>query len=252
MSAPASPLHPIPEIRPPDQLPDEPFVFEPPGATEACLMVHGSTGTASDLRELGAYLQRYGIAVHGIALPGHARRPVSLHGIHPDRCLDVVGQRWRALRERYAIVHVLGFSFGGALTLDLATREELDQLILLAPGLFIKIGPKDVLGALLGVFLPGTWIHDRMVWHVRLLRYFAGLGKRLDAVRCPVLMVHARDDYLVKWQSSVAIDRRVSSAERRLVLLEAGGHLLPWGPAYRTVWREVAERIVWYRSMRSA
>ena len=93
--------------------------------------------------------------------------------------------------------------------------------------------------ALLGILLPWTWIHDRMRWHLTLLRYFRILRKQLHHIRCPVLLMHAHDDYLVRVKSSVTIHVGVSSRDRKLIVLDEGGHLLPWGPAYQRVWREI-------------
>ena len=64
-----------------------------------------------------------------------------------------------------------------------------------------------------------------------------------DALRGVDLIMHAGDDALVGLRGSLAIFDRVASRDRRLVVLERGGHRLPWGPAHRRVWEEVARWI---------
>jgi carboxylesterase len=238
---PALPDLPDLSVLAPASLPDDPFVLD--GARpEACLLVHGSTGTPGDLRGLGEHLHGRGFTVHGIALPGHRRRPARLDGIGWRDCARSVHEAWAALRPGHDRVHVIGFSFGASLTLDLAAREPVDTLTVLAPGLFVQLSARELLGATLGL-LPGTWMHARLRWNLGLLSFFRALRGELPRVTCPLLVVHALDDPLVRPESSRVVHESVSSRERRLLLLEEGGHILPWGPAHARVWEAVARHV---------
>jgi carboxylesterase len=221
--------------------PDDPYYME--GSEEhACLLVHGSTGTAGDLRGLADHLHGRGFTVRGVSLPGHARRPARLAGIGWQDCYGVVHDAWRELVARYRHVHVIGFSFGGSLSIHLAANEPVEDLVLLAPGLHVNISARDVVGASLGL-VPGTWMHTRLRWNLKLLAFFRIIAGELERVTCPVLIMHARDDPLVKVQSSIDVDAGIGSTQKRLIILEEGGHLLPWGPAHRQVWREVVAHL---------
>ncbi len=231
-------LRDIPPTRPAVELSDQPFTHH--GTTgQACLLVHGFTGTPSDVAQLGRYLHECGHTVHAPALPGHAQRPVQLRGVHWTDCYARVHQAWRRLAAEYERVHVVGFSFGGTLALHLAANEPVDGLALLAPGVFVRIRARDIVGGFLGL-IPGTWLHERLRWHLMLLRVFRMVRGELARVRCPLLVLHARDDLLVQSRGALWVYDHVSSPDRRLVYLRDGGHLLPWGPAYPEVWNELS------------
>src|SRR5688572_558939 len=70
--------------------PDHGFFLSGPDHADACLLVHGSAGTAGDMRLLGEYLHRRGYSVLGIALPGHRARPADLNGVGWKACYEVV------------------------------------------------------------------------------------------------------------------------------------------------------------------
>src|SRR5438128_2698936 len=52
----------------------EPFRFDAPGTT-ACLLVHGFTRSAFEVRELGRHLAECGVSARGLLLSGHGTRP---------------------------------------------------------------------------------------------------------------------------------------------------------------------------------
>jgi carboxylesterase len=190
------------------------------------------------MRFLGEFLHQRGYSVEGVALPGHRSRPSELDGVGWEACYDTVRNAWKQLRPRYRRVHVIGFSFGGALALRLAAHEPLDDLILLAPALFIHVNPRAVLLFAIGLF-PGTPAHTYMRWSSGLIRFFRLVAEDVHRVRCPLLAVHARDDATVRLHSSLAIFDRVPARDRRLRVLARGGHLLPHGIARDEVWDEI-------------
>jgi esterase/lipase len=80
-------------------------------------------------------------------------------------------------------------------------------------------------------------------WHLGLARFFRLVRADVRHVRCPVLAIHARDDDTVRVESSLAVYDRVATAERRLLVLERGGHLLPSGIARERICTEVAHHL---------
>ncbi len=224
--------------------PDDPF-FLPgsgPDREDACLLVHGSTGTAGDMRFLGEFLNARGFAVEGVSLPGHRRRPSELRGVGWEACYAVVREAWLGLGAQYRRVHVVGFSFGGSLALHLAAREPVEDLVLLAPALFVHLSVRALLLTVLGLF-PGTPAHSRVRWNLGLVRFFRLVANDVERVDCSLLAVHARDDATVRLDSSLAIFDRVASRDRRLRVLARGGHLLPHGEAREEVWEEVERHL---------
>jgi carboxylesterase len=226
--------------------PDAPFFLPGPDLGDACLLIHGSTGTAGDMRLLGEFLNRLGFAVQGISLPGHGCRPAALAGIRWEACYAVVRDAWLELSSRYRRVHVVGFSFGGSLALHLAASEKVEDLVLLAPALFVHVTPRALMRSSLGL-IPGTKARTLLIWNLGLIGFFRQVREDIRSVRCPLLVIHARDDALVSLKSSLTIHDRVQTVDRRLHILERGGHLLPHGVARRGVWAEIARHLAEHR-----
>jgi carboxylesterase len=235
-SAPVFPGDPL------SRAPDDPFFLAGPDQDDACLLIHGSTGTAGDMRFLGEFLHQRGFSVEGAALPGHRTRPSELDGVGWESCYDTVRNAWQLLRSRYHRVHVIGFSFGGALALHLAAHERVDNLVLMAPALFVHVNPRAVLLFAIGLF-PGTPAHTYMRWSAGLVRFFRLVAEDVHRVSCPLLTVHARDDATVRLESSLAIFDRVPSIDRRLRVMDRGGHLLPHGIEREEVWAEIGRHL---------
>ncbi|HWN82994.1 MAG TPA: alpha/beta fold hydrolase [Candidatus Udaeobacter sp.] len=222
------------------------FFLPTPDRSDACLLIHGSAGHPGHLRPLGEHLHREGYTVQGIALPGHDVQPADMAGIDWKSCYAAVRDSWRALRSEYRRVHVIGFSFGGALALHLAAREQVDDLVLLAPALYVHFRLRGVLVALHGL-VPGTPARDRLLWYAGLGYFLRVVARDLERVDCPLLAIHARDDRCVRVKSSVTITARMRRRDSRLAILPRGGHLLPLGEARREVCGEVSRHLARHR-----
>jgi len=223
------------------------FFFPTPDRSDACLLIHGSAGHPGHLRPLGEHLHREGYAVLGIALPGHDVQPADTTGVGWQNCYAAVKDSWRALKSQYQRVHVIGFSFGGALALHLAAEQAVDDLVLLAPALYVHFRLRGVLVALHGL-VPGTPARAQLCWYVGLGRFLRLVARDLERVDCPLLAIHARDDRCVRVQSSLTITARMRRRDSRVAILPRGGHLLPIGEARREVCREVTRHLAAHRA----
>lgn len=101
---------------------NEPFSFGPENAEKACLIIHGFTGIAGEVRGLGESLAIQGIRTLGIALAGHSGDPEDL--AHSTR-KDWIASTEEGLAElaQYKEVFVAGLSMGGVLALMLAAHH---------------------------------------------------------------------------------------------------------------------------------
>jgi carboxylesterase len=119
--------------------------FELGRGDDACLLLHGFTGSPWDMRPLGDALAARGLYVKSPRLPGH--------GTTPEAMLEVGHRHWEeaaleALDSLRGFRHVFvaGLSMGALLGLRLAARlpEQVRGLALIAPAARFK-GPKMAL-----------------------------------------------------------------------------------------------------------
>ncbi len=130
----AAPSHPVPPLRA-----ALPIRKDPPGATEAVLLLHGFTGHPGELSIQAEAIAAAGYAVLAPRYPGHGTCRADFLATRAEdwarRALDA----YLELRAEYGRVHLLGHSMGGLLaTLVAARKAEEDEreparLILFAP-----------------------------------------------------------------------------------------------------------------------
>jgi len=111
--------------------------FEKRGDT-AVLLVHGLTGTPSEMRHFGRQLARKGLTVACPQLAGHCDTVRALKASTWEDWYRTVDETFEALARDYTHIHVAGLSMGALLGLLLAARkkERLAGVTLLSPTFF--------------------------------------------------------------------------------------------------------------------
>ncbi|MCP4726980.1 MAG: alpha/beta fold hydrolase [bacterium] len=235
----------------------EPFYFE--GGEVCIFLVHGYTGTPSELRPLGEFLAAKGFTVTCPLLPGHGTSHKDLANMKWTEWYDFAEQEWLKLRDKYKKVFVVGISLGGAIALQLATKFDVDAVIALASG----TRPGDWRLPMLPFF---KWIiksmkktknayargpeRKRFAYEYNpiastgeLVKLYNHLEKNLSSVKAPLLLVHSKDDIIVPYPNTDIILKNVSSSNVKLVSLEKAGHIITLSEDQDTIHKEVLEFI---------
>ncbi len=203
----------------------------------AILLLHGSPGDASQVADLGSLLsQRYRVVAPD--LPGFGS---STHSV-PDYSIRAHAVYVADLLRELGIdrAHVIGFSLGGGVALELA---ELEPDLVVSVVLLSSIGVQELelLGqyhlnhAVHGLQLVGLWLLYEAVPHFGLLdggmlgvsyaRNFYDTDQRplrgiLERFEPPMLIIHGREDFLVPLAAAREHHRLVPQSE--LTVTDAG------------------------------
>jgi carboxylesterase len=217
--------------------------FSLEGNDVGVLVLHGFTGSTQSVRDLGAGLhERYGFTVLGPRLPGHGTSPDDME---TTGYLDWVGAAETALHElaaRKRRVFVTGLSMGGSLTLNLAARFP-DNVQAIAPIAAPAGLMNEAIAQVLSMNPPpgripgiGSDIKARGVAElayaevpVACLREVTTLvaltRDLLHNIKCPALIIQAREDHVVPAVNAMQIVQMVRSDDVRLLWLNESYHV---------------------------
>src|SRR5438876_499776 len=104
--------------------PSDPFALG--DGPDACLLLHGLTGSPAEMRPVGEALARAGFRAVGPLLPGHGTTPEDLHLLARA---DLLGAARSALLELRGArrLYLCGLSMGALLSIHLAARSWLRE-----------------------------------------------------------------------------------------------------------------------------
>lgn len=103
------------------------------GSNVLVYLIHGVTGTPTEMHYVARRLARHGWNVYATTLPGHCTRLRDLVRTNESEWRRHVRAQLAYVRERYPIVFVVGLCAGGLLALDAATAVALDGVGVLSP-----------------------------------------------------------------------------------------------------------------------
>jgi carboxylesterase len=229
------------------------------GGDIGVLMIHGFTGSPSELRPVAEELHAQGWTVFAPLLPGHGTHVSEMNQCRFSHWSAAVDAALDELKGCCSSVVVAGQSMGALLVLDLAARrgDEIAGAIAYAPALiptdrfsfmvplikhFIKTMPKG----------PNDFVDKRAVdrlWDYdvnpvpaahELFKLAAQVRGELGQIRAPLLLIHSHDDRVIHARSSRIVYDQVASTQKDLSFLEGCGHVL----TLDVHWPRVAQRSI--------
>ncbi|HYO52196.1 alpha/beta hydrolase [Archangium sp.] len=226
--------------------------FELGRGEDACLLLHGFTGSPWDVRPLGEALAARGLYVRAIQLPGHGSTPEAMLSVDHRDWERAAAHALLALRD-YRRTFVAGLSMGALLALRLAADypERVHGLALVAPAVRFK-GPRMWLLKRLRhyrllervkpwIHKTGTDVSDPAVLaEAPILPAFPSARLQdmwelqdmamnvLPRVRCPALVAVAEQDHVVDPEGGQVLARGlIASPQVRFISLKDGFHIIP-------------------------
>jgi carboxylesterase len=225
----------------------EPFALD--GGDAAVLLMHGFSGSCSEIRELGHDLHAAGFSVIAPVLAGHGTVPEDLADVTRDDFFETAESAYQEALKRFSRVYVVGLSMGGALALHIAARHNIPALVTISTPVFMSRLVS------LSVPIAMRWAPRRKVisnyaaWRGEVVGYtttpLSSLGVFLDVlktvrrelprVRAPLLIIHSTSDQTVPAANAPFIAAHVSSHAKEVRIYPGGRHLLTLPPHLKTV-----------------
>ena len=233
-------------------------------APDGVFLIHGLGGTQYDLGSMHKRLKNAGLVTHSLTLPGHGTKPEDLANVTSEQWIDAVIAKYREVRGLHPRLHLMGMCMGSLLAAVVAQREKhaSGSLVLLAPPVYIdgwatpwyrvlrpllywvpgigrtmKIEEEDPFGIkneqlraiVKAKFERGENFHYQWV-PLECIRQVDRLRKLVMAkakeIRCPTLVVHAREDELTSLASANFLVEQIGGARARMVVLEDSYHMV--------------------------
>jgi carboxylesterase len=218
-----------------------PFYFA--GGKVGCLLVHGFSGSPSEMRQLGEFLANAGYTVAGVRLAGHGKTPEVMAKTRWADWFRSVEQGYWKLKETCDTIVAIGLSMGGALCLYGATRLNFAGVVSICAPIYLadrkaslapafqhlirfyrkKSSTKDqVLNQEAGRF---TYQLIPMAALTSLLQLIKEVKGKLPRIKMPVLVIQSKNDRVVLPKSGHYIYEHLGGSDKQLVWLEKSGHL---------------------------
>ncbi|WP_018132104.1 alpha/beta hydrolase [Effusibacillus pohliae] len=218
-----------------------PEAFDLPGGKTGVLLIHGFTGTPSELRLLGEFLAEKGFAVKAPLLAGHGTTPEQMMKTGMRDWIKSAGDAYFDLKRRCEEVFVAGLSMGGALALHLAARLPVNGVVPMCAPIFLA----DRRAKFSRFVAPFVKFHHHKTPHPEhIAPYMAGYTKtpvrcvpellklirmvrrELREVKVPALIMQAEQDLTVLPKSADYIYKHIGSRKKQLKWYPNSGHIL--------------------------
>lgn len=218
----------------------EPFFYR--GNDVGVLVCHGFTGTTQSMRYLGQKLNEAGYTAIGPRLKGHGVSPQAMAKTTASDWIASVDEAIGQLRKSCSQIFMTGLSMGGTLTLYAAAKYadvlkgaitinapvQLDVPDLAALALESAV-PEMIPGVGSDIKAPGVKELAYAELPVATLRQIYALcavtRDLLPRIKCPTLVMQARDDHIVNPSNGPRIVELIGAAKAELLWLENSFHV---------------------------
>jgi carboxylesterase len=208
------------------------------------LMLHGFTASPFEFKEFSEVFIEKNFSISVPLLRGHGKKVEELENCQWYQWFEDAKKALFDLRKSCKKVFVIGQSMGGTLALHLAAHYQIEGLVLLAPGLFLKQKGSALLPAISGlkkyinkkggpdikneVSRAKAVSYDKTPVRgiIELNKLFAHVKHDLPEIYVPTLIFHSKQDHVIDYKSSEYIYKNILSKEKRILTLTNSFHVL--------------------------
>jgi carboxylesterase len=236
----------------------EPFFY--PGGKTGILLIHGFTGTPSELRPMGQYFKDRGYTVHAPLLAGHGTSPEEMEQTGwRDWWQSAVDAYDRMRAEPLEKLYVAGLSMGGCLSLALAAQKPVDGVIPMCAPIYIR-DRRAFLARVVAPFYRYKKRSSHRDPHIEahlcpydltpvrcvaeLTRLIRHVKSMLADVKVPALIVQAGKDELILEKSADYIYEHISSTDKEISWYERSTHIITVDRERNELFKEIEQFIL--------
>lgn len=235
----------------------EPFFL--PGGSKGVLLIHGFTGSPSEMILLGNYLYRQGYTVLGVRLAGHGTTVEEMANTNWHEWYHSVCDGYHLLRGLCTEISVVGLSMGGLLAMRIGVNFPVKKIVSMSAPIFIanerNLRFLPPLERSIGKFqrknrreLPElgkrynvSYNQMPLVCVHQLLDIIKDTKELLKSVDKPILIIQSDNDHTVKAESGQYIFDNVLSKEKILFKLKRSGHIVTLDIEHDLVFKQIEE-----------
>ena len=225
----------------------------------AVLLLHGYTGTTSEMRPLGEYLHSLGYTVLCPRLPGHGTSVEDLKETVASQWVAAAKLGYAILAKKYAQIYVAGLSMGGLLAMVIAATEKVAKAAFLATPIFLQDKRAPFL-PILRYFIHYLPKHKRNYHDMQqycqaydrmptkpLTSLFALIktckNELAPQITVPSIILQSKIEHTVNPKSAQYIydNLGTSKEDKELVWFEKSGHILTLDCEHEKVFKTVAD-----------
>jgi carboxylesterase len=228
-----------------------------PGDDRGVLLIHGFTGSPSEMRLLAIFLNALGYTVLAPRLCGHGTNAAEMAHTKWFHWYSAVEDGYHLLKGLCKEVSVVGLSLGGLFSLKLGLEYPVHKVVALSTPIYIA----DKRLSLLPIyrffrdFMPKKrrrFLDIDPIYSVcyaltplsslsSLLELIKQIDRSLPRFVKPLLIMQSRNEHTVQPKSAQHIFDKVSSLDKRLVWLDKSGHILTLDSEREHVFQHIAD-----------
>ena len=209
------------------------------GKKGGVLILHGFTGTPITLKRLARHIHKKGFSVSAPLLPGHGEPVEILNQATMEQWIDAADKAFLELKKNQENVYILGYSLGSLLALELASRREVQGLILISTALKFTQFPEHrrMIAEDIRPLIPIDEIfshddpqrfYEYKLWPALAFRQVFSLSMKarrlLPNIHAPVKAFHGMKDTLTPPENTEYLSKNIGSQEINIERLENSHH----------------------------
>ncbi|SHK22072.1 carboxylesterase [Anaerobranca californiensis DSM 14826] len=217
----------------------DPFEYHNNGDV-GVLLIHGFTGSPTEMAPLGEFLYKEGYSVYCPLLAGHGTDEEEMEKTTWKDWVASAEEGLKKLQGKYPKVFVIGFSMGGCIALYLGMKYNIAGIVSISAPIYLT-EKKAYLTPVLKYFQRYKPKPKKLDYGVQLFSYdktpikcVSSLLKlilivkySLKKVKIPTLIIQGEDDRVVEAKSARYIFEKINSPYKELKYFPKRSHMIP-------------------------